>query len=179
MRRRRLYILCAEAHLACAAAEAPLLVDADQQYFGPGALHAAWLVLALVACPAAEPIVEYVLRGAWCLLLLQASVCACAPHSRLYLSMLPSLIYSAGLPAAAAALQAAQLLGRHPLAPSERVLHYVGAVGSPASKIRSAAPGWRLPWVSNLMGLPEQRRLPLGPPCTPASISSSAASSPR
>lgn len=42
----------------------------------------------------------------------------------------------AGLPDAAAALQAAALLGRHPLAPSSRVLHYVGAVGNPAAKIR-------------------------------------------
>lgn len=42
----------------------------------------------------------------------------------------------AGLPDTAAALQAAALLGRHPLAPSSRVLHYVGAVGNPAAKIR-------------------------------------------
>jgi hypothetical protein len=28
--------VCAEAHLTCAAAEAPLLLDMDQHFFGPG-----------------------------------------------------------------------------------------------------------------------------------------------
>lgn len=69
----------AEAHVACAAAEAPLLLDGDQEHFGPG------------------------------------------------------------LPALAAGLRASQLLGPHPLAPpSSTALHYVGAVGNPASKIRQA-----------------------------------------
>ena len=84
----------AEAHLACAAAEAPLLPQADQQYFG------------------------------------------------------------AGLPAAAAALQGAGLLARHPLARGGGgggggALHYVGAVGNPASKIRCAAVGWGRPHVGS------------------------------
>ncbi|KAL4447650.1 hypothetical protein ABPG75_004869 [Micractinium tetrahymenae] len=64
-----------EAHAACAAAEAPLLLDDDQRFFGPT------------------------------------------------------------LPAVAARLQAASLLGRHPLNPTARALHYIGAVGNPASKV--------------------------------------------
>lgn len=67
----------------------------------------------------------------------------CWPHASLDPLRLPTLlshpsVATAGLPEAAAALQAAALLGRHPLAPSSRVLHYVGAVGNPASKIRWA-----------------------------------------
>jgi hypothetical protein len=83
-----------------------------------------------------------------------ACACACAPHSGSTPSPTPpSLTCSAGVPTAAAALQAAQLLGRHPLAPSERVLHYVGAVGSPASKFRSATPGWRQAGAAIILGL--------------------------
>lgn len=133
-----------QAHVACAAAEAPLLADLDLDVFGPGEserghvhyIHARggiWCcVLGITACM--EVFSGWEVSGqrhAPCKVPASAPASSLSPCSLVFLPPCAS-----AFPGAVQALMARGLVGRHPTSPGNGRLHYTGAAANPAAKVR-------------------------------------------